>query len=74
MTEKEYDDAANALIDWFKSQDIKPSDGALIMLKLIATQLVARTTDLKDLREAIDNIAQVVAIEVAQELRSKPNV
>lgn len=54
MTDKEYDDAANALINWFKSQNIHPKDGAIIMLKLIATQLVARTTDLKDLREAIE--------------------
>lgn len=71
MTEQEYDDAGNALIEWFKSQEIVPKDGAIIMLKLIATQLVARTTDLKDLREAIGNIAQVVAIEVVQELRSE---
>lgn len=71
MTDKEYDDAANALINWFKSQGIKPKDGTIVMLKLIATQLVARTTDLKDLREAVGNIALVVAIEVAQELRSE---
>lgn len=69
MNEKEYDDAANALMNWFKSQDLSPNDGVIIMLKLIA-----RTTDLKDLREAIGDIAQVVAIEVAQELRSTPKV
>lgn len=74
MTEQEYDDAGNALIEWFKSQEIVPKDGAIIMLKLIATQLVARTTDLKDLKKAIDNTAKVIAIEVVQELRNKNKV
>lgn len=39
MTEKDYNDAGNALIDWFKSQGINPADGSIIMIKLIATQI-----------------------------------
>lgn len=69
MTEKEYDDASNALIEWFKSQDIKPSDGAIIMLKLIATQLVSKDTDIKNLNEHVKYITTLLSLEIVEELR-----
>lgn len=71
LTDKEYDEAANALIDWFKSQDIKPVDGAKIMIKLMATQLVAKTTDLNKLQSAISNISIALTCDVVLELKFK---
>ena len=65
MTEKDMLDAETALINWFKSQDIKPSDGALIMLRTIATQITSRTHDLEELKEAINNASLVLTYEVA---------
>jgi len=70
MTEKDMFDAENALIDWFKSQDIKPSDGSLIMLKTIATQITSRTHDLDELKEAINNASLILVYEVAMIVKS----
>lgn len=69
MTEKDYNDASNALIDWFKSQSIKPADGTVIMIKVMATQLVAKSSKLEDLSRAIILTHEILAIEVASELR-----
>lgn len=71
MTEVEMDNAANALIDWFKSQDIKPSDGSIIMLRLISTQLVGKTTNLVELEKAINNLVTILTCDVVLELKSK---
>lgn len=72
LTEEDYNDASDALIEWFKYQDIKPVDGTMIMLKLIATQLVAKSRELERLSEAMRNISTLLSIEIASELRSKP--
>lgn len=71
MTEQEYEDAGNALINWFKTQGISPANGSIIMFKLIATQLVAKTRELDKLSKAIKTASEVLTIEVADELRRK---
>ena len=74
MNEAELDDAGNALINWMKSQDISPANGTVIFVKLMATQLVAKTVDLNRLSIAVDNIKELLLIEIASELRRKKNV
>lgn len=74
MNKAELDDAGNALINWMKSQDISPANGTAIFVKLIATQLVAKTTNLDRLQFAVFNINELLLIEIASELRRLKNV
>ena len=74
MNEAELDDAGNALINWMKSQDISPANGTAIFVKLMATQLVAKTTNLDRLQFAVFNIKKLLLIEIASELRKLKNV
>jgi len=75
MNDTEIDDAGNALINWMKSQDISPANGTAIFIKIMATQLVAKTTDNEfKLYAAIQNINKLLTIEVAAELRRLKNV
>ena len=74
MNDAELEDAGNALINWMKSQEISPANGTAIFIKLIATQLVAKTTDLDRLRLAVDNIKELLITEIVLELKRKTNV
>lgn len=74
MNEAELDDAGNALINWMKSQDISPANGTAIFVKFMATQLVAKTTDLDRLQFAVDNIKELLTTEIVLELKRKTNV
>ena len=75
MNKAELDDAGNALINWMKSQDISPANGTAIFIKIMATQLVAKTTNNEfKLYAAIQNINKLLTIEVAAELRRLKNV
>lgn len=49
LTFKEREQARVALVEWFKSQDISPADGGLIMISTIADNLTEKTLDLNEL-------------------------
>lgn len=74
MNNAELEAAGNALINWMKSQEIGPLNGTAIFVKLIATQLVAKTTDLDRLQLAVDNIKELLTTEIVLELKRKTNV
>lgn len=74
MNDAELEDAGNTLINWMKSQEISPANGTAIFIKLIATQLVAKTTDLDRLQFAVDNIKVLLTTEIVLELKRKTNV
>lgn len=74
MNDTELDDAGNALINWMKSQYISPANGKAIFIKIMATQLVAKTTDLDRLRFAVFNINELLTTEIVLELKRKTNV
>ena len=40
MTEKDEDDAVRALINWFVSQDISPTDAQCVMAKAIVSAII----------------------------------
>lgn len=69
MTEEEIDSAIEALINWFRSQDLNPKDAAVVMLKLIAMQLVLQTSDCNLLAGAINNTSTLLAHEIAGYLK-----
>jgi len=71
LTDKEHDEAANALINWFKSQNINPGDASVIMLKLIATQLVAKTTEVDRLVQAISLATKILTTDVASQIKKR---
>ena len=64
MSDVELEAAGNALINWMKSQEISPANGTAIFIKLIATQLVAKTTDLDRLQFAVDNIKDLLTLRL----------
>lgn len=56
--------AGNALINWFKSQDIMPADAGMIMSKVIAGQLVNKSRDMAKLQEAIVIYQTMLAVDI----------
>jgi len=74
MSDVELEAAGNDLINWMKSQEISPANGTAIFVKLIATQLVAKTTNLDRLQFVVFNINELLLIEIASELRRLKNV
>lgn len=69
MEEHEHNKAADALIDWFKSQDIMPADAGVVMAIVIARCLVEKTRNLEKLQDGIRLHNQLLAVEVASSLR-----
>ena len=57
MNSKEHAQAGNALVQWFNSQEIGPSDARAIMCKVLATTLARGVTTRADANKAIDNLA-----------------
>jgi hypothetical protein len=70
MTDKEIDAAMPALIGWFESQDISPSEAGLVMVNLMAAQFVLKSHDADQLQEAIDLSTALLATEIAGFLAS----
>ncbi len=71
ITETETRQCSDALIEWFKSQGCDPADGSLAMLRLMASQLVAKTTDTAELDVAIRHVMLVLALNIAEQLSKK---
>lgn len=71
LTEKDLLSASNSLIDWFKSQDLSPSSGTLVMIRVIAGQLVEKDKNILSLHNSINLISQLLTIEVVDLLRRR---
>lgn len=70
MTALERSQAATALIAWFKSQDIDPADGAMIMSSVIAEQIVLGANgDLTHCLDASRTMNNLLAFDIADWLR-----
>jgi TATA-binding protein-associated factor Taf7 len=65
MTERERDEAMNALISWFETMDINPTQAGLIMTRLMAANFVNKSRDTKQLQKAIDLTNALLTTEVA---------
>lgn len=62
------DEAVDALIVWFKSQDIEPKDAIPICLRLIAEQFARNDQDPDKLLECIRVSARVLGLEIQRAL------
>ena len=71
ITEKQTIECSDALIEWFKSQECDPADGSLVMLHLMASQLVAKTTDINKLQDAVKGVMIILTCEIALQLKVK---
>lgn len=71
MAEHNHSAAANALINWFQSQDIMPADAELIMSKVIATQLVSKSRNLDNLHHAVILYRDLLAFDIADCLNDR---
>ena len=71
MKDKELAQAADALINWFQSQDITPADGGIIMAKVLASALVTKTENVAELSCATESFKLLLLIEIAAYLRQK---
>ena len=71
ITETETRQCSDALIEWFKSQGCDPADGSLVMLRLMASQLVAKTTNAVELDVAIKHVMLVLTLNVVEQLSKR---
>lgn len=64
LSDKEYDAITNALINWFKSQDINPKDAGVVMCKLSAILFVENSIEINSLNDAIRLHSQLLTTEI----------
>lgn len=69
MADKDRAAAAQALINWFESQGIMPSDAVAVMTTVMAIEITARTRDLNTLHRAIKTVSDLYALDIAEQLR-----
>ena len=69
LSDKEVTQAGEALIQWFISQDITPADGSFVMARVIASQLVHKTTNHKELETAVELFKMLMLVQIAGILR-----
>lgn len=60
MTDQDYIDAAKALQNWFKSQDLPPGEAMVVAEVFIAKMILANAKDGVNVEEKIDLIATSV--------------
>jgi hypothetical protein len=60
MTHKEIEQAAKALVEWFKSQEIGPRDALSIVAILLATIVGALANNEKDMSKCLDEIFPII--------------
>jgi hypothetical protein len=63
MSQKEQTQAANALIEWFNSQEIGKADAHTVMIKVFAKLLISSPADTRTMREAFDRLTADLANE-----------
>ena len=64
LTALEHKAAANALIEWFRTQDLGPEDASLVMQKVWAKIIIDGTTDLKE----ISPIMRALQLNLSEEM------
>lgn len=69
IVNKDHDAAMIALIAWFKSQDIMPTEATSIMIRLIANQLTTKTKDIDTLQVAANAARDMLMLDIASYLR-----
>lgn len=67
---KETEEACEALIRWFESQEIKPSDAVSIMIRLMAMQLTIGTKDLDKLEDAVKATRNMLVLDIGDYLKN----
>lgn len=73
MDTKERIQAANALVQWFNSQDIAPFDAAAIMSKVLAKILVGALgakTNAQE-RRALDNLVDTAMLQLVHDMNDQ---
>lgn len=69
LTEVQIDQAIEALMRWFKTQDLTPQDAEPIMIRLGALLLVNETRDIDQLQKAVTLWRDFLVLEIAGFLR-----
>lgn len=62
--------AATALMEWFKSQDISPSDAGEVMSTVIATCLIQETRNPGRLLEAANLIRALLLVDISEMIKA----
>ena len=72
MDNKQRTEAGNALIQWFNSQEIPPSDAEAIMLKVMAKLILLRIDATRPTRNAfLDNAVEHNHLHLVHELNER---
>lgn len=70
MNDAEIHDASNALRQWFNSQDIPPPDAGCVMVHLMASLMVQKTTSVSELQFAVKSFNLALTCEIALKLKA----
>lgn len=74
MDHKEQIAAANALVEWFNTQEVKPSDAVLVMSKVIAKIIVgtlAGPQTTPDVRKVLDGAIDSIMLQLVHDTNDR---
>ena len=73
MDTKQHTEAANALVNWFNTQEIAPADAACIMSKVVAKILVGAVSGphTPDVREAIHTGVDLFTLHLVHDINDR---
>lgn len=71
MTKMEHKDAANALVQWFNSQDISRDDAKHVIEMVLAKLLMDQSTDLEQLAPLLRSHNLSLAEYMADRIKSR---
>ena len=73
MDSKERTECANALVQWFNSQEVPPADAAAIMSKVLAKIIVGAVhgATTPDVRKSLDNSVDAVTLQLVHDVNDR---
>jgi len=73
MDNKERTECANALVQWFNSQEVPPADAAAIMSKVLAKIIVGAVhgATTPDVRKSLDNSVDAVTLQLVHDVNDR---
>jgi len=73
MDSKERTECANALVQWFNSQEVPPIDAQAIMTKVLAKIIVGAVhgATTPDVRKSLDNSVDAVTLQLVHDVNDR---
>jgi len=71
LTDEQRFAAANSLIDWCESQDLKPADAAAVFTTVLAISITSTQSDAAILYKSADVLKKLYLLDISEQLRIK---